>query len=145
MKVFATWDIPDQLRNALLRHLHDFNAAHPGCRFEAFVQSTPTVAVAKMLGEPAVSVAQVLEREPAPDGPPTASASRFERALAAIRADPERTDRAIAKAIGVSHQTVMRARISLKKPSARKTVQGRNLGPRGPRTGKFPRTPERAP
>jgi hypothetical protein len=119
MKVFVTWEVPESLRNALLQHLHDFNAANPACRFEAFVQTTSTVPVADMLREPALSVAEVLERQPR-DGP---QASAFERALAEIKANPDLSLRAIAKRINVSHQTVMRAQAALKAKPRRLPVQ----------------------
>jgi hypothetical protein len=118
MRVFVAWEVPEALRNALLRHLHEFNVAHPASSFEAFVQSTSTVPVAEMLREPALSVAQVLQREPR-DGP---QASAFERAMAEIEANPDLSLRAIAKRIGVSHQTVMRAQAASKGKSRRKPV-----------------------
>jgi hypothetical protein len=49
---------------------------------------------------------------PAP-APPPAPATAFDRATAALAADPGRSDRAIAAEIGVSAQTVKRARAAL--------------------------------
>jgi hypothetical protein len=132
MKVFATWDIPDELRNALLEHLRDLNKLYPGCRFEAFVQSTPTVPMADVLAEPAASIAQIGERQaPAPpsDG---SQPSQLERAKAAILTNPGRPARAIAKEIGVGHQTVLRARERLEGESGGNRSIRWSDGPPGP-------------
>src|SRR5262249_5951060 len=86
-----------------------FQRRKPGLPIEAFVQSTTTVPVTEMLREPALSVAQVLERQPR-DGP---QPSPFERSIAEIRANPDLSARAIAKRINVSHQTVIRAQAAL--------------------------------
>jgi hypothetical protein len=81
VKLFATWNIPDELRNALLRHLDEFEVAHPGCRLEIFVENSPPVTTAEILREPDLSIAQVLER----GGPDRPQLSPSERAMAALR------------------------------------------------------------
>jgi hypothetical protein len=126
VKIFITFDIDGALRNGLLRHLHDFEAEHPGFGFWWFEQTTPAVSIDDALREPALSVAQISERQ---SGPP---ASPSERAIAAVMANPDRSARAIAKEIGVSHQTVGRARKTLKgKPAANWSIRPVD-GPGGP-------------
>jgi hypothetical protein len=129
MKVFAAWEIPDDLRNVLLGHLDAFESAHPGCRLEVFVQATPAVSMVEILAEPTSSVAQILGRHGGPDGP---RLSPFDRATAALRENPGGSARAIAKRIGVSHQTVMRAQEALRQATAAPAVQSNKNGPCGP-------------
>jgi len=130
MKVLAAWDIDPALRNALLEHLRAFNERCPGVRFEAFVQTTPTVPMADVLREPGTSITAIAERQAPPrDGP---QPSPFERAIAALRANRHRPARAIAKEIGVGHQTVLRARETLEgKSDATRSTRPVD-GPPGP-------------
>jgi hypothetical protein len=131
MRVFADWDIPDELRNELLRHLHEFEVIHPNCQFTAFVQEAPAVPLAAFLREPSSSVTRVPGHRPS--GP---QLSPFERAMEAVLENPGRPARVIAKQIGISHQTVLRARAALRSATAPTVVQGRNHGPHGPRGGR---------
>lgn len=131
MMIFTIWNIPDGLRNELLQHLDEFEAAHPACQFTAFVPSTPVVSMAAFLREPATSVAQSLEHH----GPPGPQLSPIERAMEALRDNPNQSDRTIAKQIGVGHQTVGRAREAMRRETAPAVVQSRNHGPRGPERG----------
>jgi hypothetical protein len=67
MKILAQCEIPDELANAWLHHLRDFDAAHPGCRFEVMMQTGPTVPVREMVEtlriNPALTVEEVFERK----------------------------------------------------------------------------------
>jgi hypothetical protein len=142
MKILAQCEIPDELANAWLQHLRDFDTAHPGCHFEVMMQSGRTVPVREMIAEltvaPALTIEQVFARKggtlPAAPKPATAGPDLmpFERAAIAIRRNPKRTDRAIAREIGVSHQTVMRARDAIKHEKRPGAAAGPNQGPDGP-------------
>lgn len=39
MKICTIADIPDELGNAWLQHLRDFDAAHPGCHFQVMADA----------------------------------------------------------------------------------------------------------
>jgi hypothetical protein len=49
MKILAQCDVPDELANAWLQHLRDFDAAHPGCHFEVMMTNDAIVPVADMI------------------------------------------------------------------------------------------------
>jgi hypothetical protein len=118
MRVLALWDIDSSLRNALLEHLAVFNRMYPGAglQFELFIQETPLVRLDDVLREPEAPIAALAERQTAPaDGGP--ARTPLERAMAAVSVDPNRSARAIAKEIGVGHQTVLRAKETLKPKS----------------------------
>jgi hypothetical protein len=126
MRIIALWNIAPTLRDVLLQHLLDFDRRYPGSQLELLEQTTATVSMEEALRNPGMSVA-------APDvGPAAPSGSPFERATAAILAHPDIPDRALAKKIGVSHQTVGRARETLKgKPGAKRSKRPVD-GPAGP-------------
>jgi hypothetical protein len=67
MKILAQCEIPDELANAWLQHLRDFDIAHPGCHFEVMMQSGRTVPVREMVEslrvEPELTIEQVFERK----------------------------------------------------------------------------------
>ena len=39
MKIYTMAEVPDELRQAWLQHLRDFDAVHPGCRFEVLADA----------------------------------------------------------------------------------------------------------
>jgi hypothetical protein len=132
MRIIALWNIAPALRDALLQHLQDFSAEYPGSHLEVLVQSSTPVPVTDLLREPAAAIAAIPERQGPDTGPSALSEGPFERAIAAILAHPDLRDRAIAKKIGVSHQTVGRARAALRsKPGAKRSKRPVD-GPRGP-------------
>ncbi len=65
MKILAQCDIPDELAQAFLQHLRDFDAAHPRCRFEIMTQTDATVPVREMVEmlqvEPRLNLIEVYE------------------------------------------------------------------------------------
>ena len=123
MRILAQCEIPDELANAWLQHLRDFDAAHKGCSFQVMIQTGRSVPVQEMVEslkvDPELSILEVFQRhggelgKPVQSGPPPAKKSPMDRAKEAISAWPHLSDRAIAKRIGVSHQTVARARTAL--------------------------------
>jgi hypothetical protein len=132
MRIIALWNIAPTLRDALLQHLLDFDRRYPGSQLELLEQTTATVSMEEALRNPGMSVATLA----APDaGPPAPSGSPFDRAMAAILAHPNIPDRALAKQIGVSHQTVGRARETLKGKTSTKRSKQRIDGPGGPAGG----------
>lgn len=48
MKIFTVADVPDDLAQAWLQHLRDFDAAHPGCHFEV-AADLPDMPLAKAI------------------------------------------------------------------------------------------------
>lgn len=65
-KIFTTAHVPDELRQAWLQHLRDFDTAHPGCHFEVAVDA-PEASLAEMVAElrlnPELTFQQIFERE----------------------------------------------------------------------------------
>lgn len=39
VKIFTLASVPDELAQAWLQHLRDFDTAHPGCHFEVFADA----------------------------------------------------------------------------------------------------------
>jgi hypothetical protein len=66
MKIALQCDVPDDLANAWLQHLRDFDVAHPGCHFEVMMQADGIVPVKRMLDmlklNPALDIMEVYER-----------------------------------------------------------------------------------
>jgi hypothetical protein len=46
MKIFTVAEVPEELAQAWLQHLRDFDTAHPGCHFQV-VADAPDVPMAK--------------------------------------------------------------------------------------------------
>lgn len=123
MRILAQCVIPDELANAWLQHLREFDAAHKGCSFEVMVQTGRSVPVREMVEtlkvDPELSILEVFQRhggelgKPIPAGPSQPPKPPFARAKGAVLAWPHLSDHAIAKRINVSHQTVGRARAAL--------------------------------
>jgi hypothetical protein len=67
MKILAQCDVPDELVNAWLQHLRDFDTAHPGCHFEVMLQTGRTVPVREMIDclkiDPALTIEEIFERK----------------------------------------------------------------------------------
>ena len=63
--IFTRAHLPDGLSQKWLQHLRDFDAANPGCHFEAFTEA-PDVSIAdalKMLRvEPGLTFTKIFER-----------------------------------------------------------------------------------
>lgn len=136
-RILAQCRVPDELANAWLQHLRDFDAAHPGCHFEVMMQSGRDVPVHEMVEtlrvNPELTIQQVFERTkatPAPAKP--VEPSPFDRAAAAIRANPQLSDRAIERQFGVSHQTVARARAAIEREAG---PSGHTMDQHGPGEG----------
>src|SRR5262245_33914994 len=137
MRIIALWTIAPTLRDALLQHLLDFDRRYPGSQLELLEQTTATVSMEEALRTPGMSVAALAG---GPDvGPAAPSGSPFERAMAAILAHPDIPDRALAKKIGVSHQTVGRARETLKGKPGAKRFKRPVGGPGGPESRRVTR------
>jgi hypothetical protein len=66
MKIFTVAEIPDELAQAWLQHLRDFDTAHPGCHFQVFADA-PNVSMADMVAvlkvEPKLTFQQIFDRE----------------------------------------------------------------------------------
>jgi hypothetical protein len=66
MKIFTVAEIPDELAQAWLQHLRDFDTAHPGCHFQVFADA-PNVSVGDMVAafnvEPKLTFQQIFDRE----------------------------------------------------------------------------------
>jgi hypothetical protein len=72
-KVFTVAHVPNELRQAWLQHLRDFDTAHPGCHFEVMADA-PDASVAEMVEllrvEPGLTFQEIIERKPVVfDGP----------------------------------------------------------------------------
>jgi hypothetical protein len=67
MKIIAQCEIPDELAQAWLQHLRDFDAAHRGCKFEVMMQTGRTVPVREMVEtlkvEPELTIEEVFLRK----------------------------------------------------------------------------------
>jgi hypothetical protein len=65
MKILAQCDVPDELANAWMQHLRDFDAAHPGCHFEVMLETTAAVPVREMVKmlqiAPCLSILEIYE------------------------------------------------------------------------------------
>jgi hypothetical protein len=65
VKVFTVAHVADDLQQAWLQHLRDFDIAHPGCHFEVMVDS-PNASIAEMVEmlrvEPELAFTQIFER-----------------------------------------------------------------------------------
>ena len=65
MKVFTIAHVPDDLQQAWLQHLRDFDTAHPGCHFQVAIEAPDvsiTDVVERMKVEPALTFTEVFER-----------------------------------------------------------------------------------
>lgn len=64
-KVYTIAHVPDDLRQAWLQHLRDFDTAHPGCHFEVAVDA-PNATLADMIQtlvlNPKLDFMQIFER-----------------------------------------------------------------------------------
>jgi hypothetical protein len=65
MKIATVADVPDELGNAWLQHLRDFDAAHPGCHFQVMA-SAPKLnlrEIAEMLEvNPSLDLIDIIQR-----------------------------------------------------------------------------------
>jgi hypothetical protein len=65
VKIFTVAHVPDELQNAWLQHLRDFDTAHPGCHFEVGIDA-PDEPMADLLDrirvEPELSFTQIFGR-----------------------------------------------------------------------------------
>jgi hypothetical protein len=67
IKIFTIAQVPDELQQAWLQHLRDFDTAHPGCHFEVMIdapESTLAEAVAALHVNPELTFQQILVRKP---------------------------------------------------------------------------------
>jgi hypothetical protein len=66
VKVFTIAQVPDELQQAWLQHLRDFDTAHPGCHFEVLFDA-PDQSLGEMVEalrvNPALTFQQVIKRE----------------------------------------------------------------------------------
>jgi hypothetical protein len=66
VKVFTIAHVPEELRQAWLQHLRDFDTAHPGCHFEVAIDA-PDSSLAEMVEalrvNPEMTFQQIIERE----------------------------------------------------------------------------------
>jgi hypothetical protein len=67
VKVFTIAHVPEELRQAWLQHLRDFDTAHPGCHFEVGVEA-PDLTLAEMIEElrvmPELTFREIFMRKP---------------------------------------------------------------------------------
>lgn len=65
VKIFTRAHVPEDLANAWLQHLRNFDVAHPGCHFEVAVDNGTSVvdAVEMMRIEPALTFSRIFERK----------------------------------------------------------------------------------
>jgi hypothetical protein len=65
VKIFTVAHVPEELQQAWLQHLRDFDTAHPGCHFEVGVDG-PDMPLADMVRlvqvEPGLTFTQIFER-----------------------------------------------------------------------------------
>lgn len=65
--IFTRARVPPDLERAWLQHLRDFDVANPGCHFEV-IADAPEITLTEMVEmlriNPALSVMQIIEREP---------------------------------------------------------------------------------
>jgi uncharacterized membrane protein len=69
-KIFTIAHVPDELAQAWLQHLRDFDTAHKGCHFEVFNEApdiTMAEAVKLLKVEPGLTVTEIFSRKRAPD------------------------------------------------------------------------------
>lgn len=65
IKVFTVAHVPEELQQAWLQHLRDFDVAHPGCHFEVGIDGPDepmNEMIMRMQVEPNLSFTQVFER-----------------------------------------------------------------------------------
>jgi hypothetical protein len=66
MKIFTVAHVPEDLQQAWLQHLRDFDTAHPGCHFEIGIDGTPDASIAEMIEwmrvDPPLTFTQIFER-----------------------------------------------------------------------------------
>lgn len=67
MKICTVADVPDELAQAWLQHMRDFDATHPGCHFQVVAEandmSTEQMLASLVLDPPLRNIA-VIKREP---------------------------------------------------------------------------------
>ena len=65
-KVFTIAHMPQELAQAWLQHLRDFDTAHPECHFEVAVEPPPDVPLAQMISalrvDPALTFTAIFGR-----------------------------------------------------------------------------------
>ena len=66
VRIVTIANVPDDLAQAWLQHLRDFDVAHPGCHFEVMADA-PEMSVADMLRAvqvtPGLTFQQIIERD----------------------------------------------------------------------------------
>jgi hypothetical protein len=65
VKIFTVAHVPEELQQAWLQHLRDFDTAHPGCHFEVGLDGpdTPLADMVRLLQvEPGLTFTQIFER-----------------------------------------------------------------------------------
>ena len=66
MKIFTISHVPDELANAWLQHLRNFDFDHPGCHFEIGVDApnmTMRQVIEALKVKPELSIRDIIERE----------------------------------------------------------------------------------
>lgn len=67
IRIFTIAHVPEELHQAWLQHLRDFDSAHPNCHFEVLADA-PKATWAEMVEaltvDPALTFQQVIERKP---------------------------------------------------------------------------------
>lgn len=64
-KIFTLATVPDDLAQAWLQHLRDFDTAHPGCHFEVFADALDmslAEMVATLTVEPELTFTELVQR-----------------------------------------------------------------------------------
>lgn len=67
VKIFSVAEVPEELAQAWLQHLRDFDTAHPGCHFQVFADApeVSTADVVRMVTvQPGMTFEQYFERRP---------------------------------------------------------------------------------
>lgn len=71
VRILTRANVPDELANAWLQHLRDFDSAHPGCHFEILADA-PDMALADVMKvltvDPPLPFGGVFKKSEAADG-----------------------------------------------------------------------------
>ena len=64
-KIFTVAHVPEELQQAWLQHLRDFDTAHPGCHFEVGIdgpEATTAEMIKRIRVEPGLTFTKIFER-----------------------------------------------------------------------------------
>jgi hypothetical protein len=61
-KIFTVAHVPEELQQAWLQHLRDFDTAHPGCHFEVGIDGPEATSAERIRVEPGLTFTKIFER-----------------------------------------------------------------------------------